>query len=112
MYRIAMIDKDPDARERTHRLAADFFGQRGVSAAFVICADGMELPEYYDCYLQGDEQQVCVLRTAGENPPWGATPKPVQRERFFALLTAWQQTTDAQREDTPKSTALEGKTDG
>ncbi|MEG1858313.1 MAG: hypothetical protein RR216_06195 [Pseudoflavonifractor sp.] len=90
MYRIAIIDQDPEAREETHRLAAAFFEQRGESAAFVIGADTAELPAYYDCYLMGAAERVLVLRTPEETPPWASVKKPLELSEFAAIMAAWR----------------------
>ncbi|MEG0765318.1 MAG: hypothetical protein RRY65_03990 [Pseudoflavonifractor sp.] len=91
LYRIAIIDQDFTARERTHCLAASFFAQRGESAAFVICAGTEELPAYYDCYLRGDAARVSLLRSAEETLPWHSTEKPLETDAFYAMLSAWRE---------------------
>ncbi|MEG2176712.1 MAG: hypothetical protein RRY97_07525 [Oscillibacter sp.] len=90
MYRIAIIESNPDEREQAHRLAAAFFAQRQENVAFVICESPDQLPRYYDCYLQGDEQGVSILNAADGKSLFAAVKKPLEQDAFFSMLEKWQ----------------------
>ncbi|MEG2679946.1 MAG: hypothetical protein RR949_08375 [Oscillospiraceae bacterium] len=90
MYRIAIIDNDPDARELTHRLAAAFFAQRKESAAFVICENSSGLPGHYDCYLSGESDSLSLRMESEAGAPLEQIQKPVEQEAFFEMLAHWQ----------------------
>lgn len=102
MYRIAIIESNPDQREQAHRLAASFFAQRQENVAFVICESPDQLPRYYDCYLQGDEQGISLLNAADEVSPFATVKKPLEQNTFFNMLARWQQ-------DAPKTSRIPKK---
>ncbi|MEG0944817.1 MAG: hypothetical protein RSF86_14415, partial [Angelakisella sp.] len=60
MYRVAIIEKNPEDREQVHRLVDDFFADHKENAAVVICASLEDLPRYYDCYLVGDDEKITL----------------------------------------------------
>lgn len=91
LYRIAIIDNNRQEQNLTRGLAAEFFEQRGSSAAFVLCTDEDKLPDYYDCYLRGDVTAVRICRTAEETPAWESIPKPLTEAEFFDALGRWVQ---------------------
>ncbi|MEG2176211.1 MAG: hypothetical protein RRY97_04980 [Oscillibacter sp.] len=101
MYRIAIVEKDPDAREEIHRLAALFFTRRKESAAFVICETRGDLPPYYDCYLLGDERCVALLR-GPEEAALETVSKPLEEAKFFEMLEKWRSINGAAAVRTPK----------
>ncbi|MEG1577813.1 MAG: hypothetical protein RRY64_01580 [Oscillospiraceae bacterium] len=91
MYRVAIIENDPDVREQIHKLVIAFFAENQENAAFVICTSLDELPRYYDCYLVGDGHEIKMLCGGKELSSYGTIAYPPQAEEFFALLNHWRQ---------------------
>ncbi|MEG1396509.1 MAG: hypothetical protein RSC82_05970 [Oscillospiraceae bacterium] len=91
MYRVAIIEKNPEDREQVHSLVDAFFADNKENAAVVICASLEDLPRYYDCYLVGDDEKITLLCGGQELSQYGAVVKPLQEGEFSALLSRWYQ---------------------